>query len=226
MPKTQNPVAAGVSPPRFGEVTIRNRGHLPHWEAEGSTYFVTFHLADSLPRAVLEAWLAERKDILKRTRPLTVAEKKRLQELFSQKVDACLDAGKGACLLARPGIAGLIRDALLHFDGQRYRLFAWCVMPNHVHVVFRPLRGYRLAEILHSWKPYTARTVNLHLGLRGAFWQREYYDHLIRNEEEFRSILRYVMENPVKANLMDWPWVGVRGQDALATAGEDAGATS
>ena len=98
-------------------------------------------------------------------------------------------------------------------------------MPNHVHVVFRPIGNHQLAAILHSWKSYTANAANRILKRTGSFWQREYYDHLIRNEEDFLRIVRYVMNNPVKAGLRDWPWVELRGQDALDTAGKDASAT-
>ena len=113
-----------------------------------------------------------------------------------------------------------------HFDDQRYRLFAWCVMPNHVHVVVRLLPGQTLAA---SWftpgslSPQNARMRSL--GGSGTFWQREYYDHLIRNESEFEHAIRYVAENPEKANLKDWKWVWVCGRDARTTAAEDGGAT-
>src|ERR1035441_8198851 len=92
--------------PKFGEVTIRDRGRLPHWEAEGATYFVTFRLGDSLPQSVLEPLRFERKDILQTAqcqgRELTQAELKRLDELFSERVEAYLDAGSGACHLGKP----------------------------------------------------------------------------------------------------------------------------
>jgi len=209
--KPHSPAASGITSPRFGEVAIRDRGRLPHWEAEGSAYFVTFHLADSLPRSVFAAWTSEREAILKRKRPLSPAEKKRLQDIINQKAEAYLDSGAGACWLARPEVAGVVRAALLHFEGRRYRLFAWCIMPNHVHAVFRPLRNHRLAGIMHSWKSYTASEANRLLGRIGAFWQREYYDHLIRNEEDFQRVVRYVALNPEKANLPNWPWVWILG---------------
>ncbi len=82
-------------------------------------------------------------------------------------------------------------------------------MPNHVHVVFQPLAGHGLADILHSWKSFTAKKANRLLGRLGEFWQREYYDHLIRDGEEFQRIVRYVGENPRRAGLRNWPWVEV-----------------
>jgi REP element-mobilizing transposase RayT len=98
-------------------------------------------------------------------------------------------------------------------------------MPNHVHVVLRVLPGNKLADVVHSWKSFTAKQANELLGRRGSFWQREYYDHLIRDEQELERAMRYVSENPAKAGLRDWKWVWVCGRDARTTAGEDAGAT-
>ena len=215
-----------------GEPTLRHRGYLPHWEAEGATYFITFRLADSLPRQVVETWVSERNAILKRSkesgRSLSAAEAKRLWELFSEKIEAYLDSGRGACWLQRPEIAQVVRDGLVHFDGERYRLYAWCIMPNHVHLVLQPLAGYRLADILHSLKSYTAHEANRLLGRQGRFWQREYYDHLIRDEEDFQRLVDYVIGNPAKTNLENWPWVWDAFRSAAvsaAGASEDAGGT-
>jgi REP element-mobilizing transposase RayT len=121
---------------------------------------------------------------------------------------------------ATPPSQKVVSEALLHFDERRYRLFAWCVMPNHVHVVVRLFPGYSLAAVLHSWKSYTAKRAADVIGITGSIWQREYYDHLLRSEGEFERAVRYVVENPVKAGLRNWPWAWARGQDALVTAGE------
>jgi REP element-mobilizing transposase RayT len=103
--------------------------------------------------------------------------------------------------------------------------FAWCVMPNHVHVLARLFPGVSLASVLHSWKSFTAKRANTMLHRGGAFWQREYYDHLIRDESEFEYAVQYVFDNPAKAGLSNWPWVWVWEQDAPTTAAEDGGAT-
>ena len=80
-------------------------------------------------------------------------------------------------------------------------------MPNHVHAVFQAAAGYRLDQILHSWKSFSASEINRRLGRAGAVWQREYYDHLIRDGEQLRRAVCYTVENPVKAGLEDWPFV-------------------
>ena len=91
-------------------------------------------------------------------------------------------------------------------------------MPNHVHVVMRLRPGRRLAEIVHSWKSFTAKECNRVLSRNGPFWQREYYDHLVRDAAELDRLIDYVVQNPVRANLKGWKWVGSGGQDAHTTA--------
>lgn len=194
--------------------TIRSRGRLPHWEADHAIYFVTFRLADSLPRAVLRAYELERQSImaaaLAARREFSPSEQKRFKTLFSEKIESNLDAGAGHCYLAKQAVADVVVEALRHFDLARYRLHSWCVMPNHVHVLFRLLGSRKLAGALHSWKSYSALRANSLLGLSGEFWQREYYDHLVRSEEEFYRIVEYIVRNPEKAGLRDWRWVGAQ----------------
>jgi len=220
------PAVAGASRPRFGEVTIRDRGRLPHWEKESATYFITFRLADSLPKSVLDQIDSEREAIVKTAnqlhRPLSPDERRKLQNLSSPVIEKYLDRGAGACHLKNPAVAEEVANTLRHFDNRRYRLFAWCIMPNHVHVVVRLLPGQTLAEVVHSWKSFSAKRANAILDLEGAFWQREYYDHLVRNEGELERAIHYLEDNPEKANLRDWRWVWVCGQDARTTAAETA----
>jgi REP element-mobilizing transposase RayT len=209
---------ADATPSRFQpmdpykEVQVRRGFYLPHWTLVSATYAVTFRLADALPGNVLADWESERHEIVararKENRELTDAERRRLAELFSEKVEKYLDAGHGKCWLRDGRVAGAVRDALLHFDGKRYELYAWCIMPNHVHVVVRPMVGHILSEILHTWKSFTAQRANQLLQRRGNFWQPESYDHLVRNEQDLRNQVRYVLENPNKAGLKSWPWVG------------------
>jgi REP element-mobilizing transposase RayT len=116
-----------------------------------------------------------------------------------------LDQGYGACYLARLGIAQIVEEALLHFDGDRYRLLAWVVMPNHVHVVVEMFEAHPVAEIVHSWKSFTAHTANRVLGRRGPFWQIEYFDRTIRDESHLLAAIEYTHNNPVSAGLVDSP---------------------
>ena len=143
-------------------------------------------------------------------RPLSEHEQQRLQKLHSERVETYLDAGHGECWLRQAAIAQLVADALRHFNAQRYRLHAWCIMPNHVHVIVDPIAGNELPAVLHSWKSFTAKAANRILSRTGEFWQTEYYDHLIRDEGDYAHALRYLLENPVVAGLRDWPWVWSR----------------
>jgi REP element-mobilizing transposase RayT len=218
------PAVSGASRPRFREVAIRDRGRLPHWEKESATYFVTFRLGDSLPKSVLERIESERESVVKTAkqleRQLSPSERTRIKQLSTRVIEQYLDSGSGACHLKHSAVADIVADALRRFDNQRYRLFAWCVMPNHVHLVVRVFPGHSLAEFIHSWKSFTAKQANALLNRSGSFWQREYYDHLVRDEGEFERALRYIAENPAKARLQNWRWVWVGGRDAHPTAGE------
>jgi len=207
--RTMSPKEPAISP--FGE--MRTRGHLPHWEEADGIYFVTFRLGDSLPKAALQEVRLEKEAILARARQagrgLTEAEERQLRRLETRHIEKWLDRGSGACWMRDPRVAAVVASALAHFDGERYRLLAWCVMPNHVHVVFRPVPGNKLAEIVHSWKSFSAKSIGRMLDRRGEFWMREYYDHLVRNSKQLTRIIRYVAENPARAGLKDWKWVGI-----------------
>jgi REP element-mobilizing transposase RayT len=216
---------AGSRAPRrqLGEVTVRSRGRLPHWEEEGGIYCITFRLADSLPQSVLAKIAWERKDIIRTAqklgRHLSPEEEAKIRRLSSATIEQYLDRGAGACHLRKPAIAGLVADSLRHFDDQRYHLFAWCLMPNHVHVVGRILPHWTIAAVVHSWKSFSSKQANKILRTSGTFWEREYYDHLVRNESELVRAIAYVEDNPSKAGLVDWPWVWARRRDAGATEG-------
>jgi len=106
-------------------------------------------------------------------------------------------------------IAQLVDGALRRFDRERYCLLAWCVMPNHVHAVIQPFDGHDLPSIVHSWKSFTPSRANRILNRSGEFWQREYYDHLIRDEQDLLHSIDYVLRNPDVAELVRWKWVGV-----------------
>ena len=172
---------------------------------------LNFRLADSLPPAVLEKWQNE---LALTSQP----ESQRATEL-RRRVEEYLDAGHGECWLRRPELAQLVEGALLHFDPERYRLLAWCVMPNHVHALIETKAGFPLADVLYSWKSYTSSQANKRLGRRGDFWQREYLDRYVRNAEHYRAVIAYIEENPVKAGLAkvktEWPGSSARFRSAL-----------
>ena len=140
-------------------------GNLPHWRQEGVTYFVTFRLADSIPQAKLELWLRQHEDWLARHPPPHDPQTRQdYYDRFVQRFQRWLDAGHGSCVLQQPAIRKIVADAIPFFDGARYRLREWVVMPNHVHIIVTPLPSHELSTIVHSWKSYTANQINRHLG--------------------------------------------------------------
>jgi len=166
----------------------------------GATYSVTFRLKVSLPKSV-EHRLREERLWLERTHGSQWAE------AFERALDRELDLGHGRAYLRDERLAALVADSLRYFDGVRYQLFAWCVMPTHVHVVFRPAADQDLEQILRSWKSFTGRCANKVIGRSGPFWAREYYDRIVRDEQDLARTVRYVVENPRKARMGSWRWV-------------------
>ncbi len=132
------------------------------------------------------------------------------QGTLRRLIDRFLDTGHGSCVLRRPEIARLIIDAWRRFDGQRYHLHAWVVMPNHVHVVCRPLGDHSLSSIVKSWKSYTSVHGNRLLSRTGPLWQPDYWDRYVRDADHYDRVIAYVLDNPVNAGLTarreDWPW--------------------
>lgn len=186
---------------RFADIKSHTR-RLPHLEIEGATYFVTFRLADSLPAKLLGEWEAE---FAASGRGKADISRERLR-----RIEDALDAGRGSCVLARAEIARIVVENLRHFEPERYRLLAWCVMPNHVHVVAHLASNVSLAKVVLSWKSYTGRKANALLGRARQFWQREYFDRIIRDAAHLGRAVRYVRDNPAKAGLTNWSWVWVR----------------
>ena len=110
-------------------------------------------------------------------------------------VEKWLDAGHGSCPFRRAELREIVEDAILHFNGVRYWLYAFVVMPNHVHVLFTPMDGFKVRDIVRSWKKFSATAVRRTTGGTGAFWEDEYWDTLIRDGEHFRRALNYTVRN-------------------------------
>lgn len=175
-----------------------SRGYLPHFDKDGYTQFITFRLADSVPQAVLENW----RDDLERDE-ITDAD-------FRRRVEYYLDQNYGDGSLRIPAIANLVQETLLKWDGERYRLISWVIMPNHGHILLSPFDGISLSDIMHSIKSFTAHIANNILDRKGQFWAKEYFDRYIRDQRHFASTIKYIEQNPVNARLCrtpdEWPW--------------------
>jgi len=177
-----------------------SRGYLPHFDSPGIIQSITYRLWDALPADVVESLMAD-------AETMDDAAK-------YARVEEYLNAGYGACYLRQPQIAEIIEGNWLHFDGKRYKLIAWVVMPNHVHVMIEIFMGHPLDRVIHSWKSYTATVANGLLKRKGKFWFADYYDRYIRDERHFANTVNYIHENPVKAGLVakaeDWPYSSAR----------------
>ena len=185
----------------FSDVEVEHR-RLPHWEQEGVTYFVTFRLADSLPAEKVRELDDERAHWLSiHPEPWSEADKREYYERFSTRIEQWLDAGYGSCILREPQAAQIVANALKHFNGDRYDLGAWVVMPNHVHAIVSPKSDHHLSDILHSWKRFTAQEINRLRGGEGQLWQHESYDHIVRGDASLARIEDYIERNPEFAGI-------------------------
>jgi len=191
------------------ETRTQSRHNLPHWTLDGAVYHVRFSLHDSIPARVRDDLLRERKVILKRLKNrenLGYADKRQLIIAYNRRIDRVLDNGYGECRLSDRTIARMVADSLKYFEGRRYWLYVWVVMPNHVHCLVQPHDGVRLDRVMHSWKSYTSNKANKMLGRSGEFWQRESFDHIMRRAEQLVRSMDYIERNPEKAGLKEWPW--------------------
>lgn len=191
------------------------RGYLPHRDEPGLTQFVTFRLADSFPESLRSEWEHFAK----------VEDDREQRKLL----EAYIDAGRGECHLRNPEIAKLVEDNFRQFgegcgsqsrapgvSAVRYELRAWCIMPNHVHVLFK-VGTVSMSETVGAWKKHTGRLANKLLGKRGAFWAEDYFDVFMRDAEHEQKTVRYIENNPTKAKLAldpkEWPWSSARYRD-------------
>ena len=173
-----------------------SRGYLPHFDGGEITQFLTYRLADSLPQKILSHFQIQVEQEIITDREMLI------------NIEKYLDQGIGACYLKQKEIAHIIEENLLHFADVKYKLYAWVIMPNHVHLLLRPKEGYSLSEIVHSCKSYTSNKANRMLNRTGKFWFPEPFDRFIRDYGHFEKAFSYIERNPVRAGLCknqsDW----------------------
>ncbi|MBX3282821.1 MAG: AMP-binding protein [Acidobacteria bacterium] len=170
------------------------RGYLPHFDGF-ETQFVTFRLADSLPQNVLKRLEQELSDL----------PREKDSDEYREMVEQYLDQGIGACILKDPEIAKAVMETIAYEDGRSSWVTAWVIMPNHVHLLVRPLQGHSLSDIMKRIKGVSARKINQLTNSTGSVWQPDYFDRYIRDTGHFDSTIRYIKQNPVKAGLCAAP---------------------
>lgn len=186
--------------------------NLPHWRQDGATYFVTFHLNDSLPVAALNLIQTERNQWLEKhgvapnasevhvRRALSESDHATYRSLVRRVSEKHLDAGYGECYLADAAVMNKVRDEMLHSDREHWHIGDFVVMPNHVHLLIVP-STMPLENCLKSIKGRSAIGCNRLLGRQGTFWQKESFDHIVRDVKQLRKFRKYIRENPVKAGI-------------------------
>ena len=180
----------------------QTENRLPHWQQAGAVYFVTFRLADAIPSRLRNQWEDDRDAWLRHNpQPWTAEIEREYHQRFSGAIEHWLDAGHGACLLRQHDCAKVVAETLRHFEGERVVMISFVVMPNHVHAVFVQNPEFPLEKLIRGWKGFTARQINKLLGRSGNFWQRDYFDRLVRDERHFANCVRYIRRNPEKAGL-------------------------
>jgi REP element-mobilizing transposase RayT len=191
------------------------RGYLPHCDKPGLVQFITFRLWDSMPASRKGEWEHLLALDVRSDAPRFGAQSIALREQRIQ-LEEYLDRGLGECFLRDPRIAALTESAMLHNHGQRFRLLAWVIMPNHVHALIE-VGAVPLSKIIQNWKSIVAVEANKLLGRTGRFWQPEYWDRFMRDDEQKRKAIRYIENNPVKARLCrtpeEWTFSSVRFRD-------------
>ena len=210
------------------------RRNLPHLQPLGANLFVTCCLEGAIPQSALDWYRREKERFIVQSARMPSDRAKaelELQRRWFVHMEAALHKSEtGPTWLKDKRVAKLVADALHFHDAKKYRLDAYSIMSNHAHLVFAPLElseksdeteteppgekrdpeYYSLAKILHSIKSFTGHKANEILQREGHFWQHESYDHSIRDHQEWERVVAYVVNNPVKAGLVeqwrDWPF--------------------
>ena len=173
------------------------RKNLPHWQQEGKIHYLTIRLHDSLPRQVVDQYKAEKEIFLhKYPRPWDDDIIRKYQLLISNPIENYLDAGYGCCALGDPSARQYLIDAIDYYDGNRFGVLAYVIMPNHMHMLVVPLNGYGLDETVSSVLRFSATGINRHIGRKGKFWQTEPFDSIVRNQMHYIKCLEYIKHNP------------------------------
>jgi REP element-mobilizing transposase RayT len=201
------------------KIKERYRRSLPHIQPLDGTFNICFRLADSLPVKMIKILQEERAQELKQLQeqahlfsPFELhRHKERIYDRYFGKFDQLLDhPHSGPTYLKDQPIAEITKSAIHFWDGKKFRLICYCIMPNHVHLMLDSCQD-QLYKILGSIKQYSGRQANLQLQRTGqAFWQKESYDNLVRSERDLGTKIRYILRNPVQAgwvnNWQEWPY--------------------
>ncbi len=188
------------------------RRNLPHIQPENALIFVTYRLAFDIPKEVLSNLLEIRKLYDSKLVKVNKVEKSKLKKICNKYLFEIEDKYLNLCRksplwLQNEEVTQIVMNSLRFNDGKLYELHLAMIMPNHVHMIIKPLtdsnKPVSLAKIMKDHKSFTANEANKLLQRNGQFWHHENYDHYIRDDKEYCRIREYVLNNPVKAGLVD-----------------------
>lgn len=190
----------------------------PHWSQAGAIVFVTIRTKDSIPREVVQRWHQEKlewfrikgitcSDLPDALMLLDEQDRNAFHKRFRRQREMYLDTCQGRCLLRDANRAKIVADSLLHFDGERYRMGDFIVMPNHVHLLAAFHSEETMRQQFDCWLHWTATLINRAIGERGHFWQEEPFDHLVRSPVQYQYLRDYIRDNPKMAGLKQGEYI-------------------
>ena len=196
---------------RNRDIDISFKSHLPHMHQDETMQFVTFRLADSLPKSVCQDFY-DRVKLFKAANPEPWNRTVKLMywKEFGPMQQQYLDNGYGECWLKYSACREILIDAIAFKDNVNYIVDSYVIMPNHVHILFQPIGMNKTESILHSIKSYSANKINKLVGRSGKLWMKESFDRMIRDEDDHKRKYLYILENP-KFLPDGWFTVYVRG---------------
>ena len=179
------------------DISVKEKGILPHWHQDAKIQYVTFRMADSLPKNKIE----ELKNTIRvfeeeHPKPWNKNAIIEYNKLIGPLEGRLLDQGYGSCLLKNPNIRKHVADAIMYYDKIKYHVIAYVIMPNHVHMILHLIEDNKLENIVHSIKRFSARQINKSLNTSGIFWMKEYFDRIVRSDSHFKHCLNYIRHNP------------------------------
>ena len=176
------------------EDLLCTHGNLPHWNQQQKLYAVTFRLYDALPLHVVKSYQEQwEKEHGKPTTTTSSAH----EAWMRKRMMEYMDAGHGACWLRQEAIRHIVASAFCHTNTHLARIYAYVIMPNHVHAVVETRPGVTIQYMMHSLKGFTACKINQYLGRNGKVWQREYFDRIVRSNAHYERAIQYIISNPL-----------------------------
>ena len=182
---------------RTKDLDVSFKGNLPHMHQDETMQYVTFRLADSLPKSSCQDFYDRTKLFIDaHPKPWDKTIKYLYWKEFGPEHQRLLDNGYGSCWLKYPQCRQILIDALVFKDSVNYIIDSYVIMPNHVHLIFQPLGENKTEDILHSIKSFSAHAINKLVGRTGKFWMKESFDRMIRDEDDYKRRLLYIIDNP------------------------------